>query len=256
MRFTILGCGSSMGVPRPDGNFGNCNPNNKKNIRTRCSAVIQGKSLNIIIDTSPDMRQQLINNKITNIDKVLFSHMHADQTHGINDLRVFYLKKRKPVDIYADLPTQKYLNKTFSYCFKSNSREYPATLKMNSVKKDLYFKDGQKRIHIRSIKVKHGNVDCTCYIVDKKLAYISDVSDINKKDFKFLKNLKYLVIDCLWYREHPSHLNLDKSLKLIDTLSPKKAILTNLHSDLDYNELKKKLKKNIVPAYDGMKINL
>ena len=82
MRFTILGCGSSMGVPRPDGNFGNCNPNNKKNIRTRCSAVIQGKSLNIIIDTSPDMRQQLINNKITNIDKVLFSHMHADQTHG------------------------------------------------------------------------------------------------------------------------------------------------------------------------------
>jgi len=93
MRFTILGCGSSMGVPRPDGNFGNCNPNNKKNIRTRCSAVIQGKSLNIIIDTSPDMRQQLINNKITNIDKVLFSHMHADQTHGINDLRVFLLKK-------------------------------------------------------------------------------------------------------------------------------------------------------------------
>ena len=173
MRFTILGCGSSMGVPRPDGNFGNCNPNNKKNIRTRCSAVIQGKSLNIIIDTSPDMRQQLINNKITNIDKVLFSHMHADQTHGINDLRVFYLKNRKPVDIYADLPTQKYLNKTFSYCFKSNSREYPATLKMNSVKKDLYFKDGQKKIHIRSLKVKHGNVDCTCYIIDKKLAYIS-----------------------------------------------------------------------------------
>ena len=168
MRFTILGCGSSMGVPRPDGNFGNCNPNNKKNIRTRCSAVIQGKFLNIIIDTSPDMRQQLINNKINNIDKVLFSHMHADQTHGINDLRVFYLKNRKPVDIYADLPTQKYLNKTFSYCFKSNSREYPATLKMNSVKKDLYFKDGKKRIHIRSIKVKHGNVDCTCYIVNRK----------------------------------------------------------------------------------------
>ena len=88
------------------------------------------------------------------------------------------------------------------------------------------------------------------------MAYISDVSDINKKDFKFLKNLKYLVIDCLWYREHPSHLNLDKSLRLINNLSPKKAILTNLHSDLDYNELKKKLKKNIVPAYDGMKINL
>ena len=256
MKFTILGCGSSMGVPRPDGNFGNCNPNNKKNIRTRCSAIIQGKSLNILIDTSPDMRQQLIDNNIKNIDKVFFSHMHADQTHGINDLRVFYLKNRKPVDIYADLATKKYLKKTFSYCFKSNSPEYPATLKMNSIKKNFYFKDGKKKIHIRSLKVKHGNVNCICYIINKKLAYISDVSDIDKRDFKFLKNLKYLIIDCLWYREHPSHFNLDKSLKLINTLLPKKAILTNLHSDLDYNKLKNKLKKNIIPAYDGMRINL
>ena len=256
MKFTILGCGSSMGVPRPDGNFGNCNPNNKKNIRTRCSAIIQGKSLNILIDTSPDMRQQLIDNNIKKIDKVFFSHMHADQTHGINDLRVFYLKNRKPVDIYADLATKKYLKKSFSYCFKSNSPEYPATLKMNSIKKNFYFKDGKKKIHIRSLKVKHGNVNCICYIINKKLAYISDVSYIDKRDFKFLKNLRYLIIDCLWYREHPSHLNLDKSLKLINTLLPKKAILTNLHSDLDYNELKNKLKKNVIPAYDGMKINL
>ena len=256
MKFTILGCGSSMGVPRPDGNFGNCNPNNKKNIRTRCSAIIQGKSLNILIDTSPDMRQQLIDNNIKNVDKVFFSHMHADQTHGINDLRVFYLKNRKPVDIYADLATQKYLKKSFSYCFKNNLPEYPATLKINSIKKDLYFKDGKNKIHIRSLKVKHGNVNCICYIINKKLAYISDVSHIDKKDFKILKNLRYLIIDCLWYREHPSHLNLDKSLRLINTLLPKKAILTNLHSDLDYNKLKSKLKKNIVPAYDGMRINL
>ena len=256
MKFTILGCGSSMGVPRPDGNFGNCNPNNKKNIRTRCSAIIQGKSLNILIDTSPDMRQQLIDNNIKNIDKVFFSHMHADQTHGINDLRVFYLKNRKPVDIYADLATQKYLKKSFSYCFKNNLPEYPATLKINSIKKDFYFKDGKNKIHIRSLKVKHGNVNCICYIINKKLAYISDVSHIDKKDFKILKNLKYLIIDCLWYREHPSHLNLDKSLRLINTLLPKKAILTNLHSDLDYNKLKSKLKKNVVPAYDGMRINL
>ena len=256
MRFTILGCGSSMGVPRPDGNFGNCNPNNKKNIRTRCSAVIQGKSINIIIDTSPDMRQQLINNKITNIDKVLFSHMHADQTHGINDLRVFYLKNRKPVDIYADLPTQKYLNKTFSYCFKRNSREYPATLKMNSVKKDLYFKDGQKKIHIRSLKVKHGNVDCTCYIIDKKLAYISDVSKIYEKDFKFFKSLEYFIIDCLWYDFHPSHFNLETSLNLIKKFKPKKAILTNLSPVLDYKVLKKLLPKNVIPAHDGLTLEL
>ena len=256
MKFTILGCGSSMGVPRADGNFGNCNPNNKKNIRTRCSAIIQGKSLNILIDTSPDMRQQLINNNVKNVDKVLFSHMHADQTHGINDLRVFYLKNRKPVDVYADLATQKYLNKSFSYCFKNNSSEYPATLKMNSIKKDLFFKDGKNKIHIRSLKVKHGSVNCTCFIINKKLAYISDVSEIDKKDFKFLTNLKYLIVECLWYREHPSHLNLDKSLRLINDLSPKKAVLTNLHSDLDYNKLKRKLKRSIVPAYDGMRIYL
>ena len=190
MKFTILGCGSSMGVPRPDGNFGNCNPNNKKNIRTRCSAIIQGKSLNILIDTSPDMRQQLIDNNIKNVDKVFFSHMHADQTHGINDLRVFYLKNRKPVDIYTDLATQKYLKKSFSYCFKNNLPEYPATLKINSIKKDFYFKDEKNKIHIRSLKVKHGNVNCICYIINKKLAYISDVSHIDKKDFKIFKKFE------------------------------------------------------------------
>ena len=113
MKFIILGCGSSLGVPRPDGFFGKCNPNNKKNYRSRCSALIQSTNEIVLIDTSPDLRQQLISNKIRKIDKVLYSHMHADQTHGINDLRVFYLKNRKPVDIYADLPTQKYLNKTF-----------------------------------------------------------------------------------------------------------------------------------------------
>ena len=118
MKFIILGCGSSMGVPRSDGFFGKCNPNNKKNYRTRCSAIIKSKNLNILIDTSPDLRSQLINNKINSIDKVLYSHMHADQTHGINDLRVFFIKRRKPIDVYADSETKKYLSNTFSYCFK------------------------------------------------------------------------------------------------------------------------------------------
>ena len=149
MRFTILGCGSSMGVPRPDGNFGNCNPNNKKNIRTRCSAVIQGKSLNIIIDTSPDMRQQLINNKITNIDKVLFSHMHADQTHGINDLRIFCLKSKKKIPVYADVLTKKYLSKSFSYCFKK-SKDYLPILEFYKMKKKMNI---GKSIKIEPIKV-------------------------------------------------------------------------------------------------------
>ena len=113
MKFIILGCGSSMGVPRADGNFGKCNPNNKKNYRTRCSALLKTANKNILIDTSPDLRQQLINNKINNIDHVLFSHMHADQTHGINDLRVFYIKNKKTIPAYADTATRKYLKQAF-----------------------------------------------------------------------------------------------------------------------------------------------
>ena len=126
LKFTILGCGSSMGVPRSDGYFGKCNPNNLKNYRTRCSAILQTKTDNVLIDTSPDLRTQLIKNKINKIDKVLYSHMHADQTHGINDLRVFFIKRREPIPIYADKNTKKYLSKTFSYCFKNSNKEYPA----------------------------------------------------------------------------------------------------------------------------------
>ena len=254
MKFIILGCGSSMGVPRADGFFGKCDPNNKKNVRTRCSALLKTNYSNILIDTSPDLRSQLINNKINSIDKVLYSHMHADQTHGINDLRVFFIKNKKPLDIYADNETRKYFNRNFSYCFKSNSTEYPATLNMKPIKKNIFFKKKGEKINIRCIKVKHGSVNSICYIFNKKLAYISDVSKIFQKDYKYFKNLKYLVIDCLWYRNHPSHLNLEKSLELIKAFSPKKAVLTNLHSDLDYKELKSKLRKNVIPAYDGLSL--
>ena len=182
--------------------------------------------------------------------------MHGDQTHGINDLRAFFISGKKPIDIFADNPTSKYLKNSFSYCFNKFSREYPATLKLNKLNDKLFAINKNKKIKIKSITVEHGKVKSNCFIIDNKIAYISDVSKIYNKDFRYFKNLKYLIIDCLWYREHPSHLNLDKSLRLINTLLPKKAILTNLHSDLDYNKLKSKLKKNIVPAYDGMSINL
>ena len=256
MKFIILGCGSSMGVPRSDGFFGNCNPKNPKNFRSRCSALIKTKSETILIDTSPDLRQQLINNKIKTIDKVFYSHMHADQTHGINDLRVFYIKNKKTIPIFADNQTKKYLLNSFKYCFADNNSEYPAILKLNNINNKLFIKDGKKKKLINPIKVKHGKVDSICYIIDSKLAYISDVSSINSKDYDYFKDLKYLIIDCLWLKHHPSHLNLESSLKLIKLFKPKKAILTNLHSDLDYDYLNKILPKNIVPAYDGLTINL
>ena len=256
MKFIILGCGSSMGVPRPDGFFGNCDPKNKKNYRTRCSALIKTSKENILIDTSPDLRQQLIRHKIKKIDKVLYSHMHGDQTHGINDLRSFYINSRKQINVYADKNTSKYLINTFSYIFNSYSKEYPATLKLNKLPKNLFAKNNYKKISIRSIIVEHGKVKSNCFIVDKKLAYISDVNKIYDKDNKYLKNLKYLIIDCLWYNFHPSHFNLETSLEVIKKFKPKKAILTNLSPVLDYKILKKKLPKNVIPAHDGLTINL
>ena len=256
MKFVILGCGSSMGVPRPDGYFGNCDPKNIKNYRTRCSALIKTNFENILIDTSPDLRSQILKQKIRKIDKVFYSHMHADQTHGINDLRSFFISNKKPINVFADLVTSKYLRKTFSYCFDTYNKEYPATLKINKINKKLSIKDKNKNVLINPIKVQHGNVHSICYIIDKKLAYISDVSKIYKKDYKHFKNLRYLVIDCLWYKNHPSHFNLKKSLEMIKVFSPKKGILTNLHTDIDYKEIKKLLPKNVIPAYDGLTVNL
>ena len=181
--------------------------------------------------------------------------MHADQTHGINDLRTFYIQNKKQINVYSDNITAKYLKKTFGYCFSRNNQEYPAILKLNKINKDLFIKDSKKQKKIRAVKVKHGKVQAICYIIDKKLAYISDVSEIHSKDFRYFNNLKYLIIDCLWYRNHPSHFNLEKSLSMIKKFKPKKAILTNLHSDLDYSTLNRMLPKNIEPAYDGLTVN-
>ncbi len=256
MKFIILGCGSSMGVPRPDGFFGNCDPNNRKNYRTRCSALLKTTDENILIDTSPDLRQQLLRHKIKKINKVLFSHMHGDQTHGINDLRSFYINGKKQINVYADNHTSKYLKNSFSYIFKSYTKEYPATLILNKLAKNIYTINKNKTINIQSIIVEHGKVKSNCFIIDKKLAYISDVSKIFDKDFKYFKNLKYLIIDCLWYNFHPSHFNLENSLNMIKKFKPKKAILTNLSPVLDYKVLKKLLPKNVIPAHDGLTLEL
>ena len=251
IKFTILGCGYSMGVPRRDGNFGKCNPNNNKNYRTRCSALISYSKTNILIDSSPDLRFQLIANKVKNIDKIFYTHAHADQTHGINDLRVFYLKNRKKLPVYADRNTKNYLLKAFKYCFKPTS-EYPPILKMNDLKKVHKFKYNNKFIELKSIPVQHGNINCISYIINKKIAYASDANKIYKKDISNFMNLDYFIVDCLRYDFHYSHYNLKKVLELVDFIKPNKTILTNLNNEMDYTNLKKELPKNITPAYDGM----
>ena len=136
MKFIILGCGSSMGVPRSDGFFGACDPKNSKNFRTRCSAILKTSSTNILIDSSPDLRKQFLDNRIKKVDYVLYTHSHADQTHGINDLRVFFLKNKKRIPVYADHETKKYLLNSFSYCFTKH-QDYPSIAKFFKLKKKL-----------------------------------------------------------------------------------------------------------------------
>tara|TARA_Y100000816_G_C26024276_1_gene535991 strand:+ start:174 stop:947 length:774 start_codon:yes stop_codon:yes gene_type:complete len=251
LKFTILGCGSSMGVPRADGYWGNCNPLEKKNIRTRCSALISNKSSTILLDTSPDLRSQLLREKIKNIDKVFYSHGHADQTHGINDLRIFYLKNNKKIDVYTNSFTRKYLKKYFSYCFK-DKKDYPAILNLKTLKKKVLFNNSKDKISIKSVEVRHGRINCLAFIINDICAYASDVNEIYKKDLKHFYNLEYFVVDCLRINPHPSHFHLNEVLNLIEKIKPKKTILTNLHSDLDYNYLLKILPKNVQPAYDGL----
>ena len=251
MKFIILGCGSSMGVPRADGFFGDCNPKNRKNFRTRCSALIKCKNHNILIDTSPDLRDQMLKNKIKNIDSVIYTHSHADQTHGINDLRVFFLKKRKKLSVYANKATKKYLLNSFSYCFK-NYKDYPAILNLLDIKKSINI---NRVLTIESVLVRHGSIKSLSFIINKKIAYLPDSNEIYIKDYKKFMNLKYLVIDCLRYKTHPSHFNLTDVLKLNIFLKPKMMILTNLHSDLDYGKLLNILPKNIKPAYDGLTLS-
>ena len=252
LNFTILGSGSSFGVPRIDGNFGNCNPKNKKNIRSRCSALLSANNFNLLIDSSPDIRHQFLKNKIKSLDCVFYTHQHADQTHGINDLRYFYLKNKKRIPVYANKSTSNYLLNSFKYCFRKTSNFYPPIMKLiNLKKKHSFFRN---KLNIESFEVSHGSINSLCYIINRKLAYISDVSHIDKKNYSKIYKLKYFIIDCLREEPHPSHYNLNGILELVKKIKPKKTILTNLHSTFDYEKLRKKLPNSIVPAYDGMKI--
>ena len=252
LKFIILGSGSSLGVPRIDGDFGNCNPKNRKNYRTRCSALLKAKNFNLLIDSSPDIRQQFLSNKVKSLDCVFYTHQHADQTHGINDLRFFYLKKRNQIPVYANKYTSRYLLNSFNYCFKKTSNFYPPIMKLKKLKKKHSFL--KSKINIRSFDVVHGSISSVCYTINKKLAYASDVSFISKKNYSKISNLKYFVVDCLREEPHPSHYNLDKILNLVKEIKPKYTILTNLHSSMDYSMLKKKLPNFVYPAYDGMEL--
>ena len=228
-----------MGVPRADGYWGFCNKKNIKNYRTRSSALISKGNNNILIDTSPDIRSQLLRNKIRNISSVLYTHKHADQTHGINDLRVFFLKNKKKTNIYADKITLSHLKNNFSYLF-NDGIEYPAVLSGNKLKNDFSLGSKKELIKFKSIKVRHGKINSIGYIF-ANTAYISDCNKLSNSNLNKLINLKYFIIDCLRFNPHPSHFSLSEVLDILKEIKPMNTILTNLHSDLDYNILLKKL---------------
>ena len=227
-KFTILGCGSSLGSPWITNFWGNCNKRNKKNLRTRCCAHFQYKNISVLIDTSPDLKTQFKANNLDNVDAVIYTHEHADQTSGIFELRPFFWKNGKKIDIYGSYKTIKQLKSKYDFCFKPKQGYMP-------IAKDHLIK-------------------ATAYVIDK-VAYLSDCSHIPNKSKKFLYNLDFLIVDCLRTKYHPGHFNLETALSLSKELNPKKTILTNLHVELDYEKLKKKLPTNVIPAFDGMNFN-
>jgi len=252
-KFTILGCGSSLGSPWITNYWGNCDKKNKKNLRTRCCAHFTYKNISTLIDTSPDIKIQFKKNNIKNVDAVIFTHEHADQVSGIFELRPFYWKNKKKIDIYGSKKTIRELKKKYDFCFIPR-HGYMPILNDHVINKSFTIKKNHKKITINSFEVEHGLIKATAYIINK-VAYLSDCSLIPNQSKKFLYNLNYLIIDCLRIKPHPGHFNLDTALLLAKEFKPKKTILTNLHVDFDYNKLKKKLPPTIVPAYDGMNFN-
>jgi len=253
-KLIILGSGNSTGVPTIDGSWGKCKKNNKKNFRTRCSAIILRGKTSILIDTSPDIKHQLINNKIKKISHIVFTHEHSDQTNGLFELRPFSYKYKEKINVYGNKNTINYLKKRFDFCFKQKN-VYPPIVRANIIKEKFSLGKHNERINFNTLQVKHGTIKSTAYIFNRT-AYISDSNDISIIKNNKLKNLNYLILDCLKIQKNWAHFNLEDCLYIYKCLTPKKMYLTNLHSDLDYNFLKKKLPKNIYPAYDGLKINL
>ena len=251
-KFTILGCGSSLGSPWIT-NYSAKLKKNPKNIRTRCCAHIQKGDLSILIDTSPDIKNQFLKNKITSLDAIIFTHEHADQTTGIFEMRPFFWKNKKKIPIYGSLRTIKELKDKYTFCFKQR-HGYKPIMKANVIKKKFQISNYNQSINIEPFDVNHGMIKATGYLFEK-IAYISDCNEISKNVQKKLMNLDFLIIDCLRKKKHPSHFNYSDAINFIKSVRPKKAILTNLHVDLDYFDIKKKLPSNIIPAYDGLNFN-
>ena len=260
LTFTILGCGSSGGVPRLGGDWGDCDPANPKNRRRRCSLLVQRStsqgSTTILIDTSPDMREQLLDAGIGTLDAVIYTHSHADHVHGIDDLRQIVFNTRKRLSVYADGPTQEALIARFAYAFiQPEGSPYPAILDMHTLHGPVTVAGAGGDITLTPFRAEHGAMDALGFRIET-LAYLPDAVEIPPESWPHLENLDVWIVDALRRKPHPTHAHLDLTLQWIARAKPTRAVLTNMHVDLDHATLLAELPPHITPAHDGMKITL
>ena len=274
LRVRVLGSGSSGGVPRfggPDGkgDWGACDPYEARNRRTRCSVLVQRKNdvtgwdhaglTSVLVDTSPDMRQQLLDAACSRLDAVLFTHDHADQSHGIDDLRVFAIAHRKRIPVYIDDATAGILLDRFDYCFNQKpGSPYPSILEKHDMpacgeKFELVGPSGV--IPAEAFLQYHGSVNSLGFRFGD-VAYSSDVVDLPEESFAALDGVKVWIVDALQYKPHATHAHLEKTLEWIERVKPDHAILTNLHVTMDYQTLRQSLPAHVEPAYDGLTVEI
>ena len=264
LEITILGCGSSGGVPRADGEWGACDPAEPRNRRSRCSLMArrksetgQGDETTLLIDTSPDLRLQTAAAGARRIDAVLYTHDHADQAHGIDDLRAFFIRARRRIPCFADAATSATLLRRFDYCFAQQGG-YPAIADLHPLPPwgAAWAVDGPSGpIPVVGYDQNHGEVQAAGFRLGP-LAYSPDVLTIPEASLAVLRDLDVFIIDALRETPHPTHANLAQALAWIEELRPRRAILTNMHIDLDYAALKRRLPPSVEPAYDGMRFEV
>jgi phosphoribosyl 1,2-cyclic phosphate phosphodiesterase len=258
LKFTILGCGSSMGVPRVALGWGDCDPNEPKNRRRRCALLVERSGphgrTRVLVDCTPDLRMQLLDAEVDWLDGVLITHSHADHTHGIDDLRPIFVHKRRRVDTYLDEPTSQALHARFGYCFATPpGSEYPPILNEHRlVPGHAVTIQGQGGpIQALPVLQNHGDIPSLGFRFGN-VAYSADIKDLPAGSMAFMTGIHVWIVDALRKSSHPSHFNLDEALAWIARVKPKRAILTNMHTDMDYAGLRAILPPGVEPAYDGM----
>jgi phosphoribosyl 1,2-cyclic phosphate phosphodiesterase len=259
LRATILGCGSSGGVPRLGGLWGDCDPANPRNRRRRCSMLLERHgpqgTTRVLIDTSPDMRDQLLDAGVGELDAVVYTHSHADHVHGIDDLRQIVYNMRRRLPVWADAPTQDALMSRFGYAFaQPEGSPYPPILDMHTIRDAFEVTGAGGTIRLSPFRVDHGSMEALGFRVGG-LAYLPDVVAIPEASWAWLQDLDCWVLDALRRTPHPTHAHLALSLEWIARARPRRAVLTNMHIDLDHATLEAELPAHIRPAHDGMTID-